>query len=454
MTRVYFDISDIVAFARKSSRVSGMQRVQSRLVGLLAEQLGGDKVRCVFSRSKYGAMRECSGAGLFLEIDFCPGRLLATLGVRKPSAPYEHEVRAYLARRRGGLVHRLAARCELAWTAAVNPTGLQRLGLTPPDTHPVRPVEVRRIGRVSAGETLVLLGSTWAHPSVQWLARRTRAARGTCVALIHDVLPVTHPHFFTDGHVRRFQRFLAGSPEYIDRFLCTSEYSKRNLTEILSRGGRSIPPIDVVPLAHEFCGYPRNDRSAHATASTSAVVANKPFVLCVGTIEVRKNGANLLRAWMKVLDALGEKAPSLVFAGRRGWKLTEFDDVLASDARLRTAVGFVDGASDADLAFLYQNCLFTVFPSLAEGWGLPVGEALWFGRVCIASSASSIPEVGGGICDYVDPLDVPAIARAVVRCIQDRECVKEKERLVTSAPLRTWEDVAADIRGLVTDGDN
>jgi glycosyltransferase involved in cell wall biosynthesis len=452
MNRLFFDISDIVAFARKSSRVTGMQRVQSRLVALLAEQHGGDMVRCVFSRSKWGAMHECSGAGLFAEIDFCPGRFLASLGVRAAAAPYEHEVRGYLARHRGSFPRRLAARLRLAWTAAVNRPGLPALGLTLPDASAVQAVQVRRIRRIPAGDTLVLLGSTWAHPPVERLARRTRAAGGTVVSLIHDVLPVTHPQFFTDGHVRRFHRFLAASPTYTDLFLCTSEYSKCALVEILSRHGRTPPPIDVVPLAHEFFGSPRNDRSASATANTSAVVAAKPFVLCVGTIEVRKNGANLLRAWIRVLDALGSEAPLLVFAGRRGWKLAEFDAVFRSDERLKTAVGFLDGASDADLAFLYQHCLFTVFPSLAEGWGLPVGESLWFGRWCVASNRSSIPEVGGGVCDYVDPADVEGLADAMLRGIRDPHRVREREQRVASAALRTWQDVADGMSQLLARG--
>jgi len=442
MTRLYFDVSDIVAFARKSSRVSGMQRVQSRLVGLLAEQLGGDRVRCVFSRSKHGAMRECSGAGLFSESDVCPGRLLASLGVRHPSALYEHEVRAYLARHRGGVARKLAARLRLAWTAAFDPTGLQRLGFTLPNAPSARPVDTRRIRRIMAGETLVLLGSTWAHPTVEHLARRARSVKGVCVALIHDVLPVTHPQFFTDGHVRRFKRFLAGSPEYVDRFLCTSEYSKRHLAAILARSGHTAPPIDVVPLAHEFLGYPRNDRSANATSRTRTAIANKPFLLCVGTIEVRKNGANLLRAWINVLDALGSDAPLLVFAGRRGWKLAEFDAVFQSDARLKTAVVFLDGASDAELAFLYQNCLFTVFPSLAEGWGLPVGESLWFGRWCIASRASSIPEVCGDLVDYVDPTNVDELAAILEKAIRDPDYRRQKEAAIAAAPLRSWGETA------------
>ena len=67
--------------------------------------------------------------------------------------------------------------------------------------------------------------------------------------------------------------------------------------------------------------------------------------------------------------------------------------------------------TDVELALLYRKCLLTMFPSLAEGWGLPVGESLAYGKICIASRAGAIPEVGGELVDYVDPYDASRRAR-------------------------------------------
>lgn len=441
MKRLYFDISDIVAFSRKNSRVTGMQRVQARLIGLLAQAYGGDTIRCVFARSRSGQVCECSGSGLFQEIDFSPGRLLATLGLRSPAAPYEHEVRAYLKKNNSSRGALAIAWWRLARAQLAGSDQLASLGFTPVDRMITR-VRKSRLRLVPHGNALVLLGSTWAHPSIQRLASRTVAGGGEVVTLIHDVLPVTHPQFFTDGHVRRFGRFLSDSAGYTTRYLCTSRYTAKNLRAILEKQCREVE-VAIMPLAHEFLGFPRNDRSARPTPATEKALDGKPFVLCVGTIEIRKNGATLLRAWREVLNGLGEGSPLLVFAGRRGWKLNEFDDVLQGDPLLRESVVVLDSVSDADLAFLYQTCRFTVFPSLAEGWGLPVGESMWFGRHCVASSATAIPEVGEGLVECVDIHDVNALASAIHRCLSSEILLRECEKRLVSARLRTWSDTAA-----------
>ena len=97
--------------------------------------------------------------------------------------------------------------------------------------------------------------------------------------------------------------------------------------------------------------------------------ADAPFVLCVGTLEVRKNGAALLQAWRQLAPRLGDRLPRLVFAGRQGWRIQEFKTALAKHPELARRVRIVDSPSDRELAYLYQHCLFAAYPSLYEGWG-------------------------------------------------------------------------------------
>jgi glycosyltransferase involved in cell wall biosynthesis len=448
MKRLWCDISDIVAHARKAAGVSGMQRVQARLIGFLAAGRGAGSVRCVFARTRHGGVRQCAADTLFDEIDFQSGMFLARLGVRAAGDVYAHELRRYVRAGGGGAAGRLLRQLRVAWLKRTAPQRLESLGLTMPDPRQVRLVEVGLAGLLGPGDVLLLPGSTWAQPALMRFAARSRQRGCTVVSFIHDVLPATHPQFFTTGHARRFARFLAASPAFTSRFVCTSAATRAALQAILAAKACAAP-IDVVPLAHEFLGFPRGDRTAVARPPVEQAVGDRGFVLCVGTIEVRKNGARLLRAWSSVLDALGPRAPRLVFAGRRGWKIEDFDAAWAADPRLRDAVGFVEAANDHDLAWLYERCLFTVFPSLAEGWGLPVGEAAWFGRFGIASSRTSIPEVGGPACDYVDPEDVAGLAAAIRRAIEEPGYRAEREREVAALDLRTWSDVAHDLEAVL-----
>jgi glycosyltransferase involved in cell wall biosynthesis len=89
--------------------------------------------------------------------------------------------------------------------------------------------------------------------------------------------------------------------------------------------------------------------------------------------------------------------------------------------------------------------LFTAYPSQYEGWGLPVGEAAWFGKFCVASHVTSIPEVCGDLIDYVDPSNMGSIKAAVKRVLVDRDYLRERERAIASAELRTWSRVADEI---------
>jgi glycosyltransferase involved in cell wall biosynthesis len=169
------------------------------------------------------------------------------------------------------------------------------------------------------------------------------------------------------------------------------------------------------------------------------------FVLCVGTIEHRKNGVALLEAWRKLIEELGDQVPLLVFAGKYGTGGAEFQAYLTQHGELSRYVDVIHAPSDSDLAWLYQSCLFTTLPSLIEGWGLPVGESAWFDKFCVASHATSIPEVCGDLMDYVDPNDVESIRAGLRRPITDPAYLRQREIGIVQAPLRRWFDVAEDI---------
>ncbi len=142
------------------------------------------------------------------------------------------------------------------------------------------------------------------------------------------------------------------------------------------------------------------------------------------------------------------RIPRLVFAGQRGWANEEFFSLISRTAKLNGLISLIEGPSDEELAFLYKNCLFTVYPSYYEGWGLPIGESLWFGRPVIASKTSAMPEVGGDAVDYVDPYDLEALEAAVIKML-DPVYRSQRAAAAQAMPKRTWREVAEDIRGIL-----
>jgi glycosyltransferase involved in cell wall biosynthesis len=208
-------------------------------------------------------------------------------------------------------------------------------------------------------------------------------------------------------------------------------------------------PVKSWPLAHEFEGYERNEKCLESLQPERLKKIQRPFVLCVGTIEVRKNGVALLKVWQRLLKELGDKTPQLVFAGKYGWKIEAFKKLLQEDLSLQQAVTIIPQATDADLAVLYQNCLFFVYPSLVEGWGLPIGEAAWFGKYSVVSSSSSLPEVCGDLVDYVDPININECTQSIKRAVLDHDYRKHHENNIAAASLRSWKDVAVHLKHLL-----
>jgi glycosyltransferase involved in cell wall biosynthesis len=103
----------------------------------------------------------------------------------------------------------------------------------------------------------------------------------------------------------------------------------------------------------------------------------------------------------------------------------------------------IEHPSDAELAALYRGCLFTVFPSLYEGWGLPVTESLTFGKPCVISNATSLPEAGGTLARYFDPENIAEATRVIHETIADRAALAAWERRIATEFQPVAWDVSA-----------
>jgi glycosyltransferase involved in cell wall biosynthesis len=162
-------------------------------------------------------------------------------------------------------------------------------------------------------------------------------------------------------------------------------------------------------------------------------------VLSVGTLEPRKNLDGLVAAWARLPDGL-RASHTLALVGPRGWEL---DQVLAPIRGSSDDVRLVGYVSDEQLAALYAGCAAFCYPSLYEGFGLPVLEAMQQGAAVVCSSTSSLPEVGGDAVAYVDPRDPDDIARTLERVLT---APAERERLSQAARERaatfSWETTA------------
>jgi glycosyltransferase involved in cell wall biosynthesis len=155
------------------------------------------------------------------------------------------------------------------------------------------------------------------------------------------------------------------------------------------------------------------------------------FWLSVGTIEPRKNQRKLAEAYARYLS-LGNAPMKLVFAGKNGWLMEDFQSYL-EELGIAEDVVITDYVSDNELIWLYRNCFANLYPSFFEGFGLPVLEGMQFGAATIASSTTSIPEIVGNAGILLDPKDIDAWVNAMACLVADED---ERKRLGAAAKVQ------------------
>lgn len=294
----------------------------------------------------------------------------------------------------------------------------------------------------AAGDTFVCLGAFWDMPSYVDIVRaKVFAYRMKFAMIVYDLIPVQHPNWFPAEHVESWRWKLDTLTDIADVVFVISGFTGQALMDHSRARGRNIPRIEQIRLGDPIF----SQQSAAPGAGTSIDPRCVPghYVLVVGSIDIRKNQTFLLPIWARLARELGDSAPGLVVAGKVGTRSEDFFATLESAPELKDKVVILRDLSDEDLAALYRGAMFTVLPTLAEGWGYPVAESLAFNKVCLASRLDSIPEVGGDCCIYFDPHDMDTAYNLIKELVIDRGKREKLEAGIASGYRPTDWSVAA-----------
>jgi len=254
------------------------------------------------------------------------------------------------------------------------------------------------------------------------------------VYTLYDLGFLEHPEWTTEQNRIICFTGAFNASLHADRIIAISDYSRRHFLEIFPH----YPSDRVVVIypASRFSG-----RSEFAQPEGLPPVQPEHFWLNVGTLEPRKNHRRLLQAYARLKSHLGQTYP-LVLAGGRGWLMDDLEKSLDSlDLRQNVIMlGYVD---DATLQWLYQNCFALVYPSLFEGFGLPVLEAMSLGAAVITSNVSAIPEIVGSAGVMIDPTAEEGIFRAMLQLIeQENWRTSLRQAALAQATLFSWDRTA------------
>ena len=258
------------------------------------------------------------------------------------------------------------------------------------------------------------VGHTGLHEAAlpQWLAGN----RCRPIFLIHDLIPITHPEFCRAGEAGKHATRIRNALRSATGIIANSKATLDELTAFASKEGLPMP----VATPAWISGW-------QPPVGRSEVKLGSPYFLTVGTIEGRKNHLLLLRVWKRLASEMGDDTPLLVIVGQRGWQAEDAISVLDDAGELRTHVREISDCGDAELQGLVAGARALLMPSFAEGFGLPVIEALGLGTPVIASDLPVYREVVGDVPTYLDPHDEGAWEDAV-RAFSNDGVERERQR--------------------------
>ncbi|MES2497193.1 MAG: glycosyltransferase family 1 protein [Pseudomonadota bacterium] len=401
MPAMVFDISDLISYYANARLPTGIQRVQIETIEGALDRGGGRDIRlCCF----------IDGRDDWLELPIERMRAIARLSTS------------------GG------DRFDPEWLEAV--AGLRLfLSLTDPFEFPF-------------GASLINLGTSWWLQNYFLYVRHAKATRGIrYIPFVHDMIPIMTPEHCTRGLTQDFISWVIGVFDHADHFLVNSKTTRKDLITVAETLGHTlaIDDVAVIPLDTDF-------RKPGVPDLPDAVLdrwklKRDGFVLFVSTVESRKGHLIAFDSWAELLRKHGPDAvPQLVCVGNRGWLNDKIYARLAEDEVLASKVSMLSRLSDEELALLYRGSLFTLYPSVYEGWGLPITESLCYGKVPLVSDAASLPEAGGPFAIYAKAGSVESLTAAAEKLIFDADHRAAAEaRITADFRPRAWTDLAGQI---------
>lgn len=348
MTRVVLDISRLISRVRHA-RPSGVDRVEMAYARGLMQRYGADlDFAAVHPPGVYGRLSR-SVASAYL--DYLEGR----------------------------------------WNDQANTQGERSIASVLPWMRRLLPA---RAGLGSA-DALVQVSPHHLHDTNK-KRRILESEKARFVCMVHDLIPLEFPEYARPGGAATHAQRMESVARLADAIIVNSAATGASFERWAEGEDLRLPPIHVALLGTE------------RLPEAPAIRSHQPYFVCLGTIEPRKNHLLLLHQWRHMAQTLpAERVPSLTVIGRRGWENEQIVDLLDRCPALQPHVNEINDSSDEELAALLRGACGLLMPSFAEGYGMPIAEALAAGAPVIASDIAAHREVGQGVPEFLDPLHGP-----------------------------------------------
>ncbi len=262
------------------------------------------------------------------------------------------------------------------------------------------------------------------------------------VISIMDVSYIYFPEMFKKSDLYQLRHWTVYSAKKAKKIFTISKASKNDIIRVYG-----VPEERVVVTYPGIKTPVTTNQLLNMEEMKKKYGINKDYILFVGTLQPRKNIVRLIEAFSKIEN----KALDLIIVGKKGWL---FEEIFAAPGRfgVENSVKFLEFVSDSDLPLLYKHATCFVLPSLYEGFGLPILEAMQYGCPVITSNVSSLPEAGGDAALYINPEDVGDIKDKINLLLDSKKLQKElQEKGYKRVKKFSWEKTAQETLKVLQD---
>lgn len=262
--------------------------------------------------------------------------------------------------------------------------------------------------------------------------------KGKSIMTIYDLIPFLFPELCKNINSKYFYNYMKSNAERADIIITISEYSKKEIVKLLKI---SEEKIKIVPAGIDILKYSKNNSMHEIKNIIDKYKLPSKFILYLGALEPRKNIPNIILGFNKYKEKKVDSDIKLVIAGKKAWQYEKIFETYKL-SKYKKDIIFTDYVDEKDKIILYKIAKLFIFPSLYEGFGMPVLEAMASGTPVITSNNSSLPEVVGEAGILVNPDSVLEISEAIAKILDGGEdyvndlIFKGKER----AKKFTWEN--------------
>ncbi|MGY6636089.1 MAG: glycosyltransferase [Erythrobacter sp.] len=280
------------------------------------------------------------------------------------------------------------------------------------------------------GEGLIYLNVSHTDFDLPAHSRWVRNCGVRAIYLLHDLIPIMHPQWTTRHRTARHRGRVISALQQADGIIVNSRTTEQHLAQFAQQEGLECPPLLSAPLA----------ASDLPKADPLPDLAGRPYFVCVSTIEARKNHMLLLRVWERLIALHGDNAPRLLLIGKWGVGSSPVRRLLARHLQLSRFVSVRTDCTDEEVASALAGARALLAPSQAEGFGLPVAEAMKCGVPVIASNLPAFVEMGAQIPLFLDPLDEAGWVEAVERFTSDSRERMRQLGMLSQYKAPQWRD--------------